>query len=316
MRNAPLLSGFVLLSPKQKRFLAHVGSNSGAQFGDHPPLPDILKNAIKSSYFTATLLAEPGLIHYELGWPNMLGWTAQIGPLTGEFRGGAIFRVSTTEIVVGMSYHARASLGIEAGLDLGFIGARLTAHASVAFGSRYIGVLGLVDTINTSAFYAVEGIDIRVSVLVEFWIHIDLFIGSINLDFSFSFAIAITASVQVGLLLHSPYAGIRGAATVSLNITGHGLNFGITIAASTDAVDTARARTDQFLHIGLEATDVQRFRESRPWAIRRSNRLRPDMPYTTQRRPGPLCPLTLQYRSPPARCRIRACRRIRRPPCR
>ena len=51
-------------------------------------------------------------------------------------------------------------------------------------------------------------------------------------------------------------SGIRGSATISLNIMGHGLNFGVSIAANTGAVDTARAITDKFLSLGLEATDV------------------------------------------------------------
>jgi hypothetical protein len=257
VRRAPLVSGFVLLSPRQKRFLAHLASNPNAQFGNITPLPGFLLDAVRNSHFSATILVQPGLIHYELGWPNQLGWKASLGPLTAEFSGGTIFRVSTTEIVNGFSYQARGSLDLEAGVDFGFIGARLTAHASVAYGSRYIGVIALEDTVNRSAFYAVEGIDIRVAVSIEFWIKIDVLFGSITLNFHFSFDIAITASVQVGLLLHSNFAGIRGSATVALNIMGHGLHFGISIGVFPDVVDTARSITQQFLNIGLEATDVQ-----------------------------------------------------------
>ena len=257
VKRAPLVSGFVLLSPRQKRFLAHVASNPGAKFGNITPLPGFLLDAVRNSHFSATILVQPGLIHYELGWPNMLGWSASLGPLTAEFNGGAIFRVSTTEIVNGFSYQARGSLDLEAGVDFGFIGARLTAHASVAYGARYIGVIGLDDPTNRSAFYAVEGIDIRVAVSIEFWIKIDVLFGSITLNFHFSFDIAITASVQVGLILHPNYAGIRGSATVALNIMGHGLHFGISIGVFPDVVDTARAITQQYLNIGLEATDVQ-----------------------------------------------------------
>src|SRR5262249_55534329 len=54
----PLFSAFVLLSPRQKRFLANLSSNPDVAFGDHPPLPDFLKTAIRSSKFTATLLVE------------------------------------------------------------------------------------------------------------------------------------------------------------------------------------------------------------------------------------------------------------------
>ena len=95
--------------------------------------------AIAASRFSATILVEPGLLHYELGWPNQLGFSQTLGPLTVDCSGGMIFRASTTEIVNGFSFQARGSLKLEAKIDLGFLGASLTAHASVAYGTRYIG---------------------------------------------------------------------------------------------------------------------------------------------------------------------------------
>ena len=92
----PLFTAFILLSPRQKRFLANLSSNQNAAFGNHPPLPDFLKTAIRDSKFTATLLVEPDLFHLELGWPNQLQWRGSLGPLQVDFEGGAIFRVSTT----------------------------------------------------------------------------------------------------------------------------------------------------------------------------------------------------------------------------
>ncbi|HEU4734101.1 MAG TPA: hypothetical protein VFT22_39695, partial [Kofleriaceae bacterium] len=67
IRDKPVVSGFVLLSPRKKRFLAHVASNPGGQFGAHPPMPDLIQRALTSSQFSATLLIEPGLLHTELG---------------------------------------------------------------------------------------------------------------------------------------------------------------------------------------------------------------------------------------------------------
>src|SRR5262249_48518024 len=56
VRDHPLAAAFVLLSTRRRRLLANLSSNPGAEFGDHPPLPDFVKTAIRSSNFSATLL--------------------------------------------------------------------------------------------------------------------------------------------------------------------------------------------------------------------------------------------------------------------
>ena len=114
VRDNPLFSAFILLSARKKMLLANMASNQNAAFGGHPPLPGFLEDAIRDSRFSATLLVQPGLFHAELGWPNMLEWSDTIGPLTADFRGGTIFRVSTSEFVNGLSFFARhpAACGI------------------------------------------------------------------------------------------------------------------------------------------------------------------------------------------------------------
>src|SRR5262249_44530519 len=157
-----------------------LSSNQSAEFGDHPPLPDFLKAAVRGAQFTATLLVEPDLFHLELGWPNQLRWQATLGPLSVEFSGGAIFRVSTHELVIGNSFLARGTLDVSAGFDAGIIGASLSAFAQVAYGARYIGVLNFV-TIDRSAFYGAIGLEIHVTVSIDFWIKIPLVFTSITL---------------------------------------------------------------------------------------------------------------------------------------
>jgi len=256
LQDKPLFSAFVMLSPRQKRFLANLSSNPDAEFGDHPPLPDFLKEAIRSCQFSATLLIEPGLVHYELGWPNQLQWKGDLGPLQAEFRGGAIFRVSTHELVIGNSFLARGTLRIEAGVDLGFVGASVFAIASVAYGARYIGVLSFDDAKNKSAFYGAIGVEIRVVVEVHFWLHLSLGFFSIDIDFSFSFQLNFTASLEVGILL-TPDAGARGTATVAISVMGHDLHFNVHVGLNEGAVNTALGFTNKFLHIGLESQDVE-----------------------------------------------------------
>jgi hypothetical protein len=256
MREQPLLTGFVLLSPRKKRLLANLSSNPNAEFGEHSPVPEIVKLAIKGTKFSATLLVEPGLVHYELGWPNQLRWEADLEVLKLQFCGGMIYRLSRTEFVIGQSFLARGTLQFSAGVDLGFVGARLSATASVAYGARYIGVLAFDDVEKNSAFYGGAGIEINVRVAVSFWIEIDLLFGSITLSFGFSFAVNFTASVEVGILL-TPTLGVRGMATLGLSVMGHDLHFAIRVAFNEGAVSDAYNRTKKFLNVGLEAGDVE-----------------------------------------------------------
>jgi hypothetical protein len=256
LHERPLLSGFAMLSPRQKRFLANLSSNADAEFGDHPPLPDFLKLAIRQSQFTATLLLEPGLVHYELGWPNQLRWRASLGPLDASFCGGTIFRLSTRELVVGNSFLARGHLKIEAGFSAGFFGAGLYAEAEVAYGARYIGVLSFVEPLKNSAFYGAVGLDIRVRVEIKFWLHLSFGFFSIDIDLSITFDLQFTAALQVGITLPE-VAGVLGTATVSVGIMGRHCGFNIRVGINDGAVEAARLKTERFLHIGLEAEDVE-----------------------------------------------------------
>lgn len=255
-RENPILSGFVLLSPRQKRFLAHISKPEGGKPGVHPPLPDFVRDAIADSRFSATLLIEPGLFHYELGWPNMLRWHTKLGPLAVEIEGGFIFRVSTTEMVLGTSFLARGRLELSAGVDLGLVGMRISATARVAFGARYIGVIDFRDPTDNSAVYGAIGLEVQISFAIEFWIKIPLVFTTIRLSFRFSLEITFSAGLEIGVKgLSVP--GVRGAGTVGVSCCGHSLQANVKVAFQEDNVQAALDRTKEFLSLGLEATEVE-----------------------------------------------------------
>ncbi|WNG48138.1 hypothetical protein F0U60_31355 [Archangium minus] len=258
LRERPFLSGFVLLSPRQKRFLAHVASNPNGQLGPHPPLPEFVEKALQSVQFSATLLVEPGLLHYELGWPNMLRWSQKLGPLQAEMRGGFIWRLSRDEFVTGTSYLARASLEVKAELNLGIVGVRVSASAHVAFGARYIGLLSLRNPLGDSALYGGIGIEAHIRFSIEFWIRLKLGFIKITKTFRFSFGIDFTAGLEVGLVgLSASGVGLRGRGTLSVAVMGRRFHLSVNLGLNEGAVTTARQRTDRVLQYGLEATDVE-----------------------------------------------------------
>ncbi len=254
LRERPLLSGFVLLSVRQKRFLAQLSSNPNGSLGTRPPLPSFVESAVTNGQFSATLLIEPGLVHAELGWPNMLRWGDKIGPLEADIRGGFIFRVSKQNLVIGVSFLARASLKFEAGLDLKIVGVRVSASASVAYGARYIGVVDFSDPLGQSALYGGIGLEIRIKVSIAVWIKL-LFIKK---TFRLSLEIGFTAGIEFGLNGISPSgAGLRGTGTISVSVMGRRLQFSVKLGVNEGAVQQARLRTEKFLNVGLEATDVE-----------------------------------------------------------
>ena len=251
LRERPLFSGFVLLSVRQKRFLAQISSNPNGSLGARPPLPTFVQQAVQNGQFAATILVEPALLHAELGWPNMLRWGQKIGPLDAEVSGGMIFRVSKHNLVLGISYKARGSLSFEAGLNLKIVGVRVSAHASFAWGARFIGVIDFANPVEKSALYAAIGLEIRIRVSIAIWIKL-LFIKK---TFRFSLEIGFTAGLELGVDgLTNP--GLRGTGTLFISAMGRSFQVSVKLGLNEGAVQTALNRTAGFLNLGLEATDV------------------------------------------------------------
>jgi hypothetical protein len=258
-RSKPLFTGYVLLSPRQKRFLARLTNNPGVGPGKHPPLPDFVRSAIANSRFSATLLVEPGLFHLELGWPNMLGWSLDLDVLKVAITGGFIFRITPQMLILGTSLIARGELNIDAKFDFGFIGARIYCHARVGFGARQIGLFSFTEPLGGSAIYAAIGLEAQITFGIEAWIEIDLELTSIELSFSFSISINFTASLEqaydLGSLIGIP--ALRGSGTVGLSICGHDLHLAVQLAVREEAVDRALRITKDVLNLGLEASEVE-----------------------------------------------------------
>jgi hypothetical protein len=253
-RENPVLSGYVILSPRKKRFLAQLSSNPKGKIGGHPPVPYIVQRAFQRTQVSATLLIEPGLFHLELGWPNMLTFSDAHGPLTVDIRAGFIFRVTAKEMVIGMSLLAKGVLVIHGGVDLGIVGVSVSARAAVAYGARYIGAVQFADPLSPVVYGAI-GLELRIEFKVEFWIDLWLF----SKEFTLSMTVGFTASLEIGLVgADSPLPGLRGHGTLSVSVMGHRLNVSVNFGLNEGAVDTAFRKTAKYLDLGLEATDVQK----------------------------------------------------------
>ncbi|GAB4515279.1 MAG: hypothetical protein OHK0046_18520 [Anaerolineae bacterium] len=273
-REKPLFAGFILLSVRQKRFLANLSSNKEAFIGNTPPLPDFVKTAIRGIRFSATLLIEPGLFHFELGWPNMLGWDLDLGILKVKNTGGFIFRITEYEMIIGISYASRGTLEIKGEVDLGLVGVRISARADVAWGARLIARLGYdKPDIPDFDLYGAIGLELRIEISIDFWLRIPLAFTDIKLDFRFSLAIGFTAGLEIGMndkvitagaagvigALAAGGFGLRGTGTLSLAAMGHSLQVSVKLGLNEDVVNAARdvVETAGILNLGLEATEVE-----------------------------------------------------------
>lgn len=85
-------------------------------------------------------------------------------------------------------------------------------------------------------------------------------IGLINLikEVTLSLSIGFTAGLELGMVRNGliETVGFQGSGTISVEVMGHSLHFQASFAANPDLVLAARNRTSKYLHIGLEATDV------------------------------------------------------------
>jgi len=253
IRNYPLMSGFVHLDPINKRFLASAATNPDGKLGQHPPFPPFMEMALKNSQFSMTLLIEPGLFHYEMGWPNLLRWNRGFGPLLLEERGGFVFRITTKELVVGISYVARGRLSLSREVDLGIVGVEVSALAEIAFGARFIGATPFDDPLNNMALYGIIALEVQVRFSVRFWVDLFLFSASVR----FSLHIGFTASLEIALMGTSP--GVRGQGTISVGALGRSIRFSVKVAFGESAVVQAKTRTAKYLDIGLERAEDSGF---------------------------------------------------------
>ncbi|MCB0301727.1 MAG: hypothetical protein KDE52_16830, partial [Calditrichaeota bacterium] len=254
LRSHPIVSGFVLLAPRKKRFLAHVSSNPDGSLGARPALPEFARKAILKPDFSATMLIEPGLFHFELGWPNMLRFRQLFGPVIFEVRAGFIFRISETEMVIGVSMEARATLDIEAGFEAAVIGANISAHAIAAVGARLVGMTSLVRE-DDFAVYGAIGIEMRIEFRLIIWIGLKIGFVKITKEFKLSFTLGFTAGIEIGLT--GPDPGVRGTGTIYAKFMGHGMKFTAKFKSNEGAVIAALGKVQPFLNTGLTSEDVE-----------------------------------------------------------
>ncbi|MER8910970.1 hypothetical protein NKH99_25465 [Mesorhizobium sp. M0854] len=252
MRSRPLASGFMIYSAPQNRFLAHAAKGPDPYMGPKDkPVPEIVKDILRKVHFEATLLIEPGLLHGELGWPDRLMFSFDLGGLKLECRGGVLFRLERDVLIQGTYFAGRGSLDLGGGIDLGFIGVRIETHAVVQFGSRMLTAqypLRLLD----SKIYAQHGLDIAVRFSLKAWFRKKIGCFNISIDIDFSFEVQIAVAMEMGWA-GGLNLGFRARAIVMVAVFGRRLSIAVAVGVNEGGVNGARQALGPYMGSLLEA---------------------------------------------------------------
>lgn len=243
------MTGYVILAGARSEFLARLVSNPGAEIGPRLPLPEQFKTALKSVHYEATLYIRPGLLHFELGWPDRIQWAANLAGVNVSVRGGAIFRVHEGAVLAGLNLEGTLSAEVSGRLDAGAIGIAVSASVYAALSARIIGYLDSQRVAN-SLYYSLFSLRLRVRFEVSAWLEIDAWLCKITIRISF--ALTLQVDIVAELALQGDLsAGARVRAAIAVSIFGRTIGLSIGLGFNAGLVDNAAARVGRFMNMGL-----------------------------------------------------------------
>jgi hypothetical protein len=251
LKSQPTQRGYLYLSAPRKEFLGRFISDGSGYVGDHPPLPQPLKDAIRTSAFSATVYIRPGLFHFELGWPFEL--RMQYGDPNGNFhldcRGGLIHRIEDGAMLLGIAFSAAGFARFSGRVGGDSLGASASAQATFALEAKALAYLSLRSFSDTMLYGSFQ-LNVTVAVAVEVWLRFKVWRFTVSLRAGFSLSLSLAVAVELVILAGE---GIGGRAHVAIGVRafGRSLSLGIGFAFGSDKLDIARARVARFMELGL-----------------------------------------------------------------
>jgi hypothetical protein len=243
------LTGYIVLAGARSEFLARLVSNPGAEIGPRLALPQQFKDGIKDFQYDATLYMRPGLLHFELGWPNRIRWSKNIAGVNVTVAGGAIFRVHDGAVLAGLNLEGQLSFDMSGSLDAGVVGISISASVYAALVARIIGYLDSRNAAN-SLYYSLFSLQVRVRFQVSAWLEIDAWLCKITIHASFAFSLQIDVVAELAIQ-GDGHVGARMRATIAVSVFGRSLGLSVGLSMSPGLVDSASARVGRFMNLGL-----------------------------------------------------------------
>lgn len=243
------LTGYVILAGERSEFLARLVSNPGAEIGPRLALPDAFRSALKEVQYDATLYMRPGLLHFELGWPNRIRWTKNIAGVNITVAGGAIFRVHDGALLAGLNLEGQVSAELSGRLDAGVVGISVQASLYASLVARIIGYLDSRSAA-ASLYYSLFALQVRLRFQVSAWLEIKAWMCKITIRASFSFSLQIDVMAELAIQ-GDLQMGTRMRATIAVSVFGRSLGLSVGLAVNPGLVDSAAARVGRFMNMGL-----------------------------------------------------------------
>ncbi|HKS21329.1 MAG TPA: hypothetical protein VJZ76_00920 [Thermoanaerobaculia bacterium] len=250
LRTNPFFTGYLYISAPRQEFLARFRSDPKGYIGRNPLVYPQIELALRAVEFSATLYIRPGLLHYELGWPDQLKVTLFDEPnFRAQVRGGMVFRVWDSALLTGYNIEADAFLRIggQAGGDS--LGVAAEASLSAAFVARFIAYLDFSD--GRYLFYGLASLDACLTIRVSAWLRIDLRFTSFKIELGFSFSIQLSVALELAIA----EKGIGALADVRVAISVFGATFAVRVGFTIGSGELAeaRARVQRFMAMSLTA---------------------------------------------------------------
>lgn len=243
------LTGYIILAGARSEFLARLISNPGAEIGPRLALPDAVKDGLRDFQYEATLYMRPGLLHFELGWPNRIRWTKNIGGATLSVVGGAIFRVHDGALLAGLNLEGVLTFEMSGRLDAGVVGVAVQASVYSAIAARIIGYLDSQSASN-SLYYSLFSLQVRVELRISAWLEIDAWLCKITIRISFAMTLQIDVLAELAVQ-GDGQVGAKMRATISVSVFGRSLGLSVGLGMNSGLVDRSAARVGRFMNLGL-----------------------------------------------------------------
>lgn len=267
-KSRPTQRGYLYLSAPRQEFLGRFIADGKGHVGEHPPLPETLKQAIERTRFSATLYLRPGLFHFELGWPFELG--IEMGDRNGDFfigcTGGLIHRIEDGGMLMGIAFRGAGHARFSGRVGGDSLGASASASATFALEAKALAYLSLRAK-EGSMLYGSFLLNVTVAVAVAVWLRFKVWRYTVSLSAGFSLSLSLSVAVELVLL---EGAGIGGRAHVAIGVQafGRSLSLGIGFTFGSNVLDLARARVARFMDLGLTVdtptAETQPATEKRP----------------------------------------------------
>ena len=252
IHTAPPLRGYLYLSAPRKTFLGRMVADGTGYLGEDPPLNSVLKSAMQGVRWSATMLIQPGLFHFEMGWPYELEIQfhdkTSISDMAIIMQGGMVFRIEDTSMLYGVAFRGSGYAQIGGSIGSDSFGASAVARADFAIDGKFIAYIPVGNPKNT-LFYGAISFSTTLSIRIDVWLRIKIFGGSISFSVHLSFTQTLTLALE---LAASPDAlGGRGAASLSFSAFGRTARVGAHFAFNEGKLEQARQQVQRFLSIGL-----------------------------------------------------------------